>query len=129
MKSLILAIMSMASFKAYSQDLSILSSCEIDLNADKIVDTAFILQSSEKQELYIILRSKKQSKAFVLSEKVAGMSLQCLKGFSIKETKAGTRKGAIHKTPGAYIHLYQPESSSVAFYWDGENFKEIWTSD
>ena len=34
-----------------------------------------------------------------------------------------------HKTPGTFLELVYPESSAVAYFWNGNGFTEVWTSD
>lgn len=57
------------------------------------------------------------------------MFLICKQGIEVKETAAGSGKGRLFKTPGAYLELVKPESSAVAFIWNKGSFQEVWTAD
>jgi len=57
------------------------------------------------------------------------MNLTCHFGDSIHETQAGKSRGQVYKTLGTYIQLMQPEGASVAYFWNGAGFSEVWTAD
>jgi hypothetical protein len=56
------------------------------------------------------------------------MLLRCQFG-NITSGEDGNGHRKVISTKGAYIELYAPEGSSVAYYWDGEKFVEVWTSE
>ena len=103
------------------------SSCEIDLDGDEKVDLAFLEKNADKVQL--VVKLSKSAAPQTLSQDVGGMKLYCQKGNKVKETLAGDSKGRVFKTPGAYIELVMPEASSVAYFWNGNKFEEVWTSD
>ena len=55
--------------------------------------------------------------------------MSCVRGRSVRETRASGGSGRVVRTPGAYVELVWPESSSVAFVWYKDHFIEVWTSD
>jgi hypothetical protein len=62
----------------------------------------------------------------------SSMHLSCHFGNVLKETAAGKKgrnEGRVYKTPGTYIQPAQPESSAVAYFWNGRGFTEVWTAD
>jgi len=106
-----------------------ISSCEIDLNGDSQSDVVFLVDTSRGRELIVLLRSAGGYAAQVLTAGKGHSILTCNYGRTVTETKSGQGKGQVFKTPGTYIELTQPESSSIAFFWTKEGFKEVWTSD
>lgn len=112
--------------------LKYISSCELDFNNDSKPDVALLVETLRGGELIVLMRTENGYNAFVvLKEKKTNMQLSCNFGESIKETAAGKgeREGKVYKTPGTYIQLTQPEGSSVVYFWNGNGFKEVWTSD
>jgi hypothetical protein len=109
--------------------LKYISSCELDLNNDGELDITLLVETLNGRELIVLIRKAEGYKAFVLSKDKPNMHLSCHFGKSVKETIAGNRKGRIFKTNGTYIKLTQPESSSIAYFWDNSGFKEVWTGD
>jgi hypothetical protein len=109
--------------------LKYISSCEIDLNNDKQVDIALLVETVRGRELIVLLQTADGYKAYLLMRGKNGMHLSCHFGKNIKETCAGSGTGRVYETPGTYIQLTQPEASSIAYFWDKDGFKEVWTRD
>lgn len=134
MKTLLLAtIFFLASVShSYTGDgmpLKYISSCEIDLNGDSKADKAFLVEGLNGRELLVLLAKNKSYETHVVSTGKENMFLSCKLGSEVKETVAGRGKGKTYKTPGAFLELVKPESSSVAFVWNKNSFQEIWTAD
>ena len=109
--------------------LKYISSCEIDLNADNATDIAFLVETLKGRELIVLMKSVEGYDTFLVTTGKANMHLSCRFGDSIKETLAAGGTGKEYKTPGTYIQLIQPETSSVVYFWDNNKFREVWTSD
>ncbi len=109
--------------------LKYISSCELDFNNDDKPDIAILLETNRDWELIVLLNVAKGYKAFLVSTGKPNMYLSCHFGKIVKETLAGKEKGRTYKTNGTYLQLTQPEGSSVVYFWDGNRFKEVWTSD
>jgi hypothetical protein len=110
----------------------LLTSCEIDLNGDKQADVVLALETVRGPEVIALLASGNRYRGFVIAKGArAQMRLRCEFGDSVTSTAAGpgNPKPRTVRTPGAYIELYEPESSSFAYVWTGMNFTEIATSD
>ncbi|MBI5417586.1 hypothetical protein HZA55_06525 [Candidatus Poribacteria bacterium] len=118
-------------FKGNGYPFKYISSCEIDLNNDNEPDIALLVETLTGRQVIILIKTKKGYNAFVVSKGKPDMHLSCHFGKYVKETTAGKgkREGKVYKTPGTYIQLALPEGSSVAYFWDGKGFKEVWTSD
>ncbi len=106
-----------------------ISSCELDLNGDQVSDKALLIEGLKGRELIALISKGKSYDTFVVSTGKENMFLNCKLGSEVKETIAGGGKGRIIKTPGAYLELVKPESSSVTYVWTNKSFKEIWTAD
>lgn len=108
-----------------------ISTCEIDLNKDRKDDIVLLIDTKRGQELIVLICKKVGYRAFLVVTDKSKMCLRCTYGDTVTETSAGKGKktGKKHKTPGAYIELYQPEGASVVYYWNGNGFTEVWTSD
>jgi hypothetical protein len=116
--------------------LKYISSCELDLNGDGLSDVALLFETQRGRELLVLLRTDDDYEAHLISRKVPeNMFLSCQCGKTIKGTSAGQGKDVeresqiLHQTPGAYIKLYYPEGSSIAYFWNGRAFDELWLSD
>ncbi len=111
--------------------LKYISSCEIDLNGDDELDIALLVETVRGHELIVLLHSEDGYTSYLLSEDKPGMFLSCHFGDTVTETKAGNgpEAGKVFDTPGAYLELAQPEGASVAYFWNGADFSEVWTSD
>lgn len=106
-----------------------ISSCEIDLNADGIPDLAFLIESSRGRELIVLLKSSRSYQEQLVSDSIpSNMFLRCNSGWTLVQ-KVGKDEFLPIDIPGVYIELYQPEGASVGYYWNGNEFKEIWLSD
>lgn len=116
-------------FTGDGMPLKYISSCEIDLNGDGRADKALLVEGIPGRELLVLLAKKDGYETFVVSRGKDRMFLICEVGSEVKETMAGSGKGKIYKTPGSYLKLMKPESSSVAFFWNQSGFQEVWTSD
>lgn len=103
-----------------------ISSCEIDLNKDSKSDKVIMFESlSKKREVIALIATKKGYKSYLISDNQPYMNLKC--SFGPKVVDVFTAKA--HKTPGTFIELIKPESSSVAYYWKRSGFKKVWTTD
>ena len=109
--------------------LKYISSCEIDLNGDDVLDIAILVETVRGQELIVLLQTEKGYDSYLLSDDKPGMFLSCHFGETVAETKAGNGAGRTFETPGTFIELAQPEGASVAYYWNSSGFSEVWTSD
>lgn len=110
----------------------LLASCEIDLNGDKQADVVLALETVRGPEVVALLASGNTYRGFVIATGArAQMRLRCEFGDSVTSTTAGSGnpKPRTVRTPGAYIELYEPESSSFAYVWTGMTFTEVATSD
>jgi hypothetical protein len=108
-----------------------ITSCEIDLNGDDKSDIALLIESVRGRELIVLLRTDNSYDAHLISSNVGeNMFMSCHFGKTIRgiADSAGS-KDVVCETPGAYVELYQPEGASVAYYWNGSEFKEVWLSD
>jgi hypothetical protein len=129
-----LLIISCVSTEAYSftgngDPLKYISSCELDFNNDNEPDIALLVETLIGRQLIVLMKTTDGYNAFVVSREKPDMHLSCRFGKKIKETVAGRAKGKVYETPGTYVQLTQPEGSSVAYFWNGKSFKEVWTSD
>lgn len=126
----ILIILCSNSYSLTGVPIKYISSCEMDLNNDQENDIALLIESSvEGRQLIILLKTKKDYKTIVLKRNIENMYLSCHFGKTIKETTAGSKEGKVLRTQGTYLELTQPEGSSIAYYWDVDHFKEVWTAD
>jgi hypothetical protein len=118
-------------FPGTGNPLKYISSCELDLNNDGEADIAFLVETLRGREIIILLKKDTGYTAYRIPAIASSMYLSCHFGKSIKETEAGKKGGAakIHTTPGTYIQLQEPEGSSIAYFWNGSGFTEVWTSD
>ncbi|WNG41596.1 hypothetical protein F0U61_53885 [Archangium violaceum] len=116
------------------QPFKYISSCELDLDKNGLPDMVILAETIQGRELIAILKEKKGLKAFSIWTGPAsnGMHLRCeFAQFKLKEapTASADEPGKVHKTNGAVIHLFKPESSQRSFYWDKSQFKEVSTGD
>lgn len=112
--------------------LKYISGCELDLNDDGRQDVVLLFEIESKTDLMILTKTKEGYNVHVVARDMRSPYLSCKFGKSITETASGkgNREEAVaYRTSGAYVELEYPESSSVAYFWDGTEFKEIWTSD
>lgn len=111
--------------------LKYISSCEIDFNNDNESDIVLLIETIRGRELIALMKTASGYNAYVITKGKPNMHLSCHFGKFIKETSAGKGKGEekIYETNGTYIQLAHPEGPSVAYFWDGSKFKEVWTSD
>ena len=113
------------------QPVGFLGGCEIDLNNDGSVDTAFLIDTSRGYELVVLMNMGRTAKSYHLKTVKSKMHFSCHYGKQLKETDAGPgkKKGRTYQTNGTYLKLTQFEGASSAYFWSGDAFKEIWTSD
>ena len=109
--------------------LKYISGYEMDFNNDTKMDIAFLTETFFGRQLIVLMKTKKGYNAYVVSKEKSDMQLSCHFEKYLKETVAGRGKGRIYKTPGNYIQLSLPEGSSVAYFWNGNGFTKVWTSD
>lgn len=124
------------SINAYSitgdgNPLKYISSCEMDFNNDNEPDIALLVETLiGGRQLIVLMKTKSGYDAYyVVGKDLQNMHLSCHFGKIVKETTAGEKGGRVFKTSGTYLKLSQPEGASVAYFWDGKKFKEVWTSD
>jgi hypothetical protein len=132
--ALVLSAFGLASSSELSRSkvpLKYISSCELDFNNDDVPDIALLLETLRGHERIVLMKTDKGYDAYGISKKVSSMHLSCRFGKFIKETPAGKgeKEGRTYKTPGTYIQLGHPEGPSVAYFWNGSGFKEVWTGD
>jgi hypothetical protein len=111
-----------------------LSSCEADVTGDNRADLIQLVETLRGVELIALVASDTGGyRAFVLRRDKPGPSgiLRCEYGPQVTETRAGRGdpQPRVVKTPGAYVHLFFPETSSFAYVWIKDGFVELWTSD
>ena len=106
-----------------------MSSCELDINKDGNPDIAILVETVSGREAIVLVRNENGYNSFLVRGNSQNMLLSCYSGNSIQETQAGKGKGKVYKTMGTYIKLVQPEGASVAYFWNGSGFTEVWTSD
>lgn len=132
--SLIIFLIICFSFIAYAltgtgKPLKYISGYEMDFNNDNEPDIALLTETFFGRQLIVLMKTKKGYSAYVVSKGKSDMQLSCHFGKYLKETVAGRGKGRIYKTTGTYVQLNLPECSSVAYFWNGKDFTEVWTSD
>jgi hypothetical protein len=106
-----------------------LSSCEIDLNGDRQPDLVLELEASSGQQIVALLKNDSGYEAHVITTEMSTMLMSCRLGDSIQPTTAGSGTGQRSAVPGAYVYFNSPEGASVAYYWAGASFAEVWVSD
>jgi len=106
-----------------------MSSCEVDLNNDGSTDIARLADTAEGRILIILMKTNEGFQKHVVTKNFEGMSLRCRLGKTVAASEATPEKNKEYETPGAYIELKQPEGASVAFFWNGSGFTEVWTAD
>ena len=107
-----------------------LSSCEVDLNNDGQSDVVLLVETVRGRELIVLLKTRDAYVVYEFTHLGALMILSCKFGRTVTETEAGRKRdGRVHKTPGTYIQLTQPEGASLVYYWNGKGFTGVWTSD
>ena len=110
-------------------------SCEADVTGDNRADLIQLVETIRGVELIAMVPTATgEYTAFVLRRDKPGPAgvLRCQYGPQVTETStisAGAAPPRVLKTPGAYVHLIFPETSSVAYVWTKDRFVEIWTSD
>lgn len=111
--------------------VGVLGGCEIDLNADGRTDMVLLLDTSRGYELVALMKSGTASKAYHLKTLKSKMHASCHHGKQLKETDAGPgkKRGKTYPTNGTYLKLAQQEGASVAYFWAGDAFQEVWISD
>jgi hypothetical protein len=111
--------------------IGFVSGCEIDLNADGVSDSALLIHTSHGYELVVLMRVREQTKSYIVNSSQSKRFLTCEYGKQIRATSIGKGKdkGTIYQTNGTYLLLTQPESSSAAYFWLKDKFKEVWISD
>jgi len=127
--SLIVSAPSTFAFTGDGMPFKYISSCELDINGDQVSDKALLIEGLKGRELIALISKDKKYDAVVVTTGKENMFLNCKQGPEVKETMAGGGKGRIFKTPGTYLELVKPESSSVAYIWKKGAFEEVWTAD
>ena len=132
--SLLLLIVGTASASAQTGNgdpLKYIASCELDFNNDGQTDIALLVETVRGRELIILLKTKDAYTAYEVANVPPLMHLSCRFGRALKETAAGRQgtEAKVHRTPGTYIRLNQPEGASMAYFWNGTGFTRVWTSD
>lgn len=116
-------------FSSFGQNLEVLQKCELDLTNDSKPDLATVVKTQLGQQLIVFVAGKDSYEPIPVTSKVDGMTLSCVRGDSLSETRTGNTMSRNVKTNGAYILLAQPEGAAVAYYWNNRKFSEIWTRD
>ncbi len=106
-----------------------ISSCEIDLNNDGVPDVALLLETATGRQLIALLKTAKGYDGYVVATDKPNMYLSCHYGKTVTASKAIGEKDITYKTPGTYLKLTLPEGSSAVYFWNGNGFTEVWTSD
>lgn len=106
-----------------------LAGCEMDLDGDTETDIALLMDTERGRELIVLLRRSGGYTTTVLCQPRERSRLSCRLGLQISETVAGNARGRKFRTPGAFLEIIYPEASSIAYFWNGAEFKSVWTSD
>jgi len=119
-------------FPADGEPLKYISSCEIDLNGDKVADIAMLVETVRGREFIVLMKSAEGYDTYVLYCGEESWYFSCafgeaFTGYSEEDSTGSTRK--TYRTPGAYLELYIPEGGAEAFFWNGSGFTEVWTLD
>ena len=111
--------------------LKYISSCELDFNNDGSEDIALLVETAKGRELIILMRKPEGFNAFLISNVGQYEYLSCYYGDSLQETAVGKKgkKRAVFKTSGTYLSLAHPEGPSRDYFWNGNGFTEVSTSD
>lgn len=109
--------------------LKYISSCETDINGDGNLDIALLLENLTGRQLIVLLKTTNGHDGYVVAKDKPGMNLSCHLGKTLTRSMALSEDKKTYTTPGAYLELTLPEGSSVAYFWNGSGFTEVWTSD
>jgi len=119
-------------FPADGVPLKYISSCEIDLNGDKVADIAMLVETVRGREFIVLMKSAEGYDTYVLYCGEEALFFSCAFGEAFvgysEEDTTGTKRET-YRTPGAFLELYKPEVVSIAYFWNGSGFTEVWTSD
>lgn len=129
--SLMFLRLDLFSEKGSGLPIKYISSCEMDFNKDNEADIALWVETVRGRELIVLIKTKSGYDAFLVSTLRGNLSLSCHFGKFINETSSGKGKKdvKVYETPGTYIQLSEPEGSSIVYFWNGNGFTEVWTSD
>lgn len=112
--------------------LKYVSGCNLDFDQDGKLDIALLVDTRVGvRELIVLVKRESDYKSYILATGNKYMYMSCHFGNEIKETSAGKgeRENITHRTNGVYLEVKYLEASSVAYFWDYNGFKEVWTSD
>lgn len=109
--------------------LKYISSCEIDINNDGMPDIALLVETLTGRQLIALLKTTNGHDGYIVSNDKSGMNLSCRFGKTLEKSMALGPEKKKYMTPGTYLELTLPEGSSVAYFWNGHGFTEVWTSD
>ena len=109
--------------------LKYISSCEVDINNDGMSDIALLVETSAGRQLIALLKTTNGHDGYIVSMDKPGMNLSCHLGKTLTRSRALNEEKKTYITPGTYLELTLPEGSSVAYFWNGHGFTEVWTSD
>lgn len=118
--------------EASGTPIKFISSCEIDLNADKRSDIALSIEDTRGTELVVLLATPDGYSTIVLSRGHSAQTvLGCKFAATVTETVAGPGRPRPRtvRTPGTFLTFSQPEGASIAYVWDGKKFIEVFTAD
>ena len=89
-----------------------------------------LIESVKGRELIVLLRTKDGYETHVVSPNVPeSMYLKCGFGTTLEGHVGEQDSTKVVTIPGAYLEIYEPEGSSVGYYWDGRGFRNIWLAD
>lgn len=110
--------------------VGVLSSCQLDLNADEIDDLVLSVQATAGRVVIALLGTKAgRFDAHVLSSGHGPSVVTCRYGAELTiQDKSKPRKITI-RPPGAYVEIAEPEGASRAFVWSGGRFVEYFLQD
>lgn len=103
------------------------SGLEADFNHDGLNDVAMVLETSEGQQLMVMMNNGNGYKTHILKKLQSNMVLSCYYDRIVKGTTDKNKEYKEYESSGANIKLKQPEGSAVVFFWNGKGFTEIWT--
>jgi len=104
---------------------------KIDLNNDDMLDEVLLIEDEDKIHLQLLVKTKDEYCLMLVTTGKREITLSCKPGLFVRGIKAGQadKDAKVYKTPGAYVKLTQKKGDSVAYFWNGDGFTEVWTDD
>lgn len=112
--------------------IKFIEGCQDDFDNNGFDDIAILIQAKGKTLLMAMMKKEMTYSGHALfSSDSDYLRLRCEYRTELLETRAGKGNEEANKVPvnGKVIIIYQPEASSVAFYWKEGEFRMLWLSD